>query len=147
MQARGREAVAGCRASGGRDAVADRVAAVIDDGDFPAGAGRPGCGGGEVTGQGRVEGAEQPVVPGPGRSSLQGDQRDRHLGQRRVASSWTRGATAASWTIAAWTIAARAIAARAIAGTWVLPVAIRPLIVIADPAVARGVGALVGLAS
>ena len=64
------------------DAVPGRVALLVHDGDFPPRDGDRAAADGEVTGQGWVEGAEQPALPRPGRPSLQGDQRDRHLGQR-----------------------------------------------------------------
>ena len=82
------------------DAVAGGVPVVVDDGDLPAGAGRAGRRGGEVTGQGRVEGAEQPVVAGPGRGSLEGGQRDRYLGQHRVVPSGTRAVVPAARAVA-----------------------------------------------
>ena len=46
--------------------------------------------GGEVTGQGRVEGAEQAVLPRPGSAPLQGDQRDRYFGKSRLGPSPAR---------------------------------------------------------
>jgi hypothetical protein len=59
-------------ATGARDAMADGVAVVVDDGDFPAGVGRAGGRCCEVAGEGGVEGAEQTVVAGALRSPLEG---------------------------------------------------------------------------
>src|SRR6202035_1092624 len=88
-------------ASGAGDAVADRVAVLVHDGDLPAGARGPGRRDGPVTGQGGVQGAEQPALPRPGRLSLQGDQRDRHLGQRPLVPAWAQAVAAVTRAVAA----------------------------------------------
>ena len=85
---------------------------VVDDGDFPAGVGGPGGGGGEVAGQGGVEGAEEPVLAGPFGSSLQGGQRGRDLGQDRPAAGSARAAIVAMAAVVAARAAARIPAAR-----------------------------------
>ena len=95
---------------------------VVDDGDFPAGVGGSGGGGGEVAGQGGVEGAEQPVVAGPLGSSLQGGQRGGHLGQHRPAPGSARpvvALVAVAAVVVAWVRAAAWIPAAA----WVIVIA------------------------
>jgi hypothetical protein len=54
------------------EAVADGVAVLVDDGDFPARVRGAGRGGGEVAGQGGVEGSEEPVVAGAFCEPVQG---------------------------------------------------------------------------
>ena len=67
--------------SGTGGAVTGGVATVVDDDDSPAGVRGAGGGLGEVAGQGRVEGAEQPGLARPLGSFLEGGQRGGHLGE------------------------------------------------------------------
>ena len=64
---------------------------VVDDGDFPPGVRGPGRGGGEITGDGGIERPEEPVLPGSFRVPVQGGQRDRDLGQRRLVPPLSSG--------------------------------------------------------
>src|SRR5262249_21469699 len=124
-------------ASGAGNAVPGRVALPVDHGHFPAGVRRSGGGIGEVTRHGWVEGAEEPVLSGPGREALHRDQRDRHLGRRGRGSSADRAVAAVIWagSAAGALIASGAFAvAGALAVAGVLAVAVRSLT--ADSAIA-----------
>jgi hypothetical protein len=112
-----RKAVA---AGGAGDAVAGRVAPVVDDGDFPAGARGAGGGLGEVAGLGGVEGAEQSVLAGPPGPSLEGGQWGRELDQRRPAPVSVRLAASA---VPAAAITTRTTAAITTLTTTAVPVA------------------------
>src|SRR5690348_7766720 len=114
--------------SGAGYAVADGVALDVHDGDFPAGVRGPGRCRSEVPGHGRVEVAEQPVVTGPLRSSVQGCERNRHLGQRQPGACPVWTATAAARPRGAVRIPAvtvrSLVATRAVGAATVRPVTV-----------------------
>jgi hypothetical protein len=117
-------------ACGAGDAVAHGVPVLVNDGDLPAGDGGAGRRGGEVAGQGGVERAEQPAVPGACGAVLQGGQRDGHLGQRRT---WRLGvfrSALSAWAVVAFVV--RALRAWvAAAGGHAAVVAVKSLVVTA----------------
>src|SRR5579871_6217577 len=96
MQLRRRGA---CAAGGTGNAVPDRVAVLVDDGELPAGPWGAGRCGGEVAGQGGVERSEQPAVTGAFGPVLQGGERDGHLGQRRTRRLGGSRSVQSAWAV------------------------------------------------